>query len=192
MRYPKYQRYLDAFGALSVLSAIAYWLLPAARRPEEHLDGLWGNLSSEMIGIWLSVRLIDLIIRSHESATKARVRVVRNLRYVERLLHGVLDFRRPFDLNHLFRELDWINSRMPSRRRHLKEDEKRDVEAFYAKLSDLLSHFPPREVVRSLKKTDVLPVTDDQSMSSIFSELEAARRVAEKNILEETDEDDGM
>jgi hypothetical protein len=59
MRYPNYLRYLDAFGILSLVSAVVYVLLPQEVRPEAHPDGLWGNISSEMIGIWLSVRLID-------------------------------------------------------------------------------------------------------------------------------------
>lgn len=192
MRYPTYLRYLDLLGVLSLVSAIIYVILPTSARPEEHLDGLWGNLCSEMIGIWLSVRLIDWIIRSHESSTKARVRVVRNLRYIERFVHGIVEFRRPLDLRYLYQELDWINSLMPSRRRRLKSDELAEVDLFYDKVRELLSLFPPREQLSVSKKVDDLPLNNEERCQSLLAEIETARHKAEINILEETDEDEGI
>lgn len=192
MRYPNYLRYLDAFGVTSIASAAFYVLLPNEARPEAHLDGLWGNFSSEMIGIWLSVRLIDWIIRSHESSTKARVRTIRSLRYIERLMQGVIEFRRPFELRQLYRELEWINSRMPSRRRHLKSDECRDIDAFYAKVDQLLAHFPGRNQLSASRTVDDLPITDEDAAHALLADLESTRHKAELNILEETDEDEGI
>lgn len=192
MRYPNYLRYLDAFGVLSVVSAAVYVLLPYEARPETRLDGLWGNFSSEMIGIWLSVRFIDWIIRSHESSTKARVRTVRSLRFIERTLNIVVEYRRPFELRHLYRELDWLNSIMPRRRRHLKPDECRDIDAFYAKVDEILTNFPGRNQLSASRTVDDLPITNEEVAHTLLTDLESARRKAELNILEETDEDEGI
>jgi len=139
MVYPKYLRYLDFFGLCAFSSAAFYIWLPEGDRPETHLDNLWGNLSTEMLGIWLGVRLIDWIIRSHESFTKARVRTVRFMRFVEGRMHAVLDFERTHDLKGIYRELDWIMTRLPSRRRHLKLDEQRDLDAFFNKPKSVFS-----------------------------------------------------
>jgi hypothetical protein len=193
MRYPKYLQYLDLLGAVSVASATTYVLLPISARPEDHLDGLWGNLSSEMIGIWLSVRLIDWIIRSHESSTKARVRVVRSLRYVERLLHTVVEFRRSFELRTVYKELDWIESRMPSRRRYLKPDEVSEIDLFYAKVQEFLLLFPPLDQLTHSQNIDHLTMSSsEEKCQTLLAEIENARRNAERNVLEETDEDEGI
>ncbi|WP_435003712.1 hypothetical protein [Xanthomonas arboricola] len=192
MRYPKYLRFLDAFGCLGIFSAIAFVKLPTAQRPEEHLDGLWGNLTSEMVGIWLSVRLIDWIIRKHESFTKARVRIVRNMRFTEKQLHVILDFKRPYDLKMLYRELEWIESLRPARSRHLRVDEAADVAAFYAATSAFLQSFPNQATVSSSSVRDDLPPVDEAKLREELISIESARKKAEINILDETDEDDGM
>jgi len=192
MRYPKYLRFLDAFGVLGIVSAIAFVRLPTPLRPEDHLDGLWGNLTSEMVGIWLSVRLIDWIIRTHESFTKARVRIVRNMRFTEKQLHTIVDFQRPYDLKMLYRELEWIESRMPARSRHLRPDEVIDVNAFYAATQALLHHLPGRAAVSLSSVQGDLPVENELDIRRALLVVEDARKKAEINILEETDEDEGM
>ncbi len=192
MRYPKYLRYLDSFGFFALASAVIYAWIPENVRPESHLDSLWGNLSTEMLGIWLSVRLIDWIIRTHESFTKARVRTVRFMRFVEGRMHAVLDFRRVHDLKGIYRELDWIVTRMPSRRRHLKTDEQRDLDAFFSKLNEILAMLPDKETVRKQMDTYDLEIPDKESVRQKLNELEVLRRTAEENILEETDEDEGL
>ena len=192
MRYPKYLRYLDAFGLLAFLSAVIYVLLPENARLESHLDSLWGNFSTEMLGIWLGVRLIDWIIKAHESFTKSRVRTVRFMRFVEARMHAVLDFERTYDLKGIYRELDWIMTRMPSRRRHLKADEQRDLNAFFNKLDEILSMLPDKEAVRKQLDNHDLEIREKDIVRQKLNELEVLRRVAEENILEETDEDDGL
>jgi hypothetical protein len=192
MHYPKYLRYLDSFGAIAVVSAIVYVRLPDTDRPEPHLDGLWGNLTSEMIGIWLSVRLIDWIIRAHDSFTKARVRTVRFMRFTERQMHVLLDFERAHDLKMVFRELDWIQTRLPTRRRHLKEDENRDLDAFFQKLNEMLASLPDRTALLEMKEPHSLGIANKDNLRIKLSELEDLRRAAEQNILAETDEDDGI
>lgn len=192
MSYPRYLRYLDTFGLFALLSAVIYAWLPEAKRPEPHLDSLWGNFSTEMLGIWLGVRLIDFIIRAHESSTKARVRTVRFMRFMEGRIHAVLDFEQSHDLKGIYRELDWIKTRMPSRRRHLKADEQRDLDAFFKKLDEILAMLPDKNTVRAQQNTYKLEIQKKGSIQQKILELEALRRTAEDNILEETDEDEGL
>lgn len=189
MRYPKHLRYLDAFGTLGIVSAVTYVLLPVEHRPADHLDSLWGNFSTEMIGIWLSVRFIDWIIRSHESFTKARVRVVRNMRFLDKLLLGLADFRRPYELVMFHRELKWVKDRLAARLKHLKPDEASDVEQYFSKVDEILLLLPG---LAELGPKDSFEIEEIERYLDTLKELEKLRHMAEANILEETDEDDGM
>lgn len=192
MRYPKYLRFLDTFGALAILSAVAYAFAPDSIHPEQRLDGLWGNLTTELIGIWLSVRLIDWIIRAHESFTKARVRTVRVMRALERQMHLLIDFQRAHDLRNFYRELDWFSTRLLSRRKHFSTDESHDIDVFLTKIQDMLAFFPDRYALAADEQILSVEDTARPKLISLLSELELARKTAEKNILAETDEDDGM
>jgi len=188
MYYPKYLRYLDLFGFSGSMSALTYVLLPVGFRPDDHLDSLWGNLSTEMMGIWIGVRFIDLIIRSHESFTKARVRIVRNMRFVERGFHQLIEFRRPIELKNFYREYHWIHDRLGKRFKHLKKDERMDVLRFFGKADEMLAHIPPLES----HLQDKFEIEEIDVYFERLSQLENLRIIAEENILEETDEDDGF
>ena len=191
--YPKYLLFLDAFGLTGLVSAIFYVLLPATNRPEEHFDSLWGNLTTELLGIWVGVRFIEWIIRSHESRTKVRVRVVRNMRYTENLLHQLLDFRRPYHLIQLYRELDWIQRRLTHREAYLEEDERLDVANFYSQVSTLVSNLPSRTDAEAVSNSNgLIQLNNLLLLYEMLRSIEDLRRIAETNILEETNEDDGM
>ena len=189
MKYPTYLRFLDAFGALSAIAAVIYVRLPQNLRPVDHLDSLWGNLSTEMLGIWLSVRLIDWIIRSHESFTKSRVRIVRNMRMLERLLLGLVEFRRPYELKMLSRELKWVRERLNRRLRHLKVDEKNQVTEYFRYIDDIVLLLPDH---KSIHPTDRFAIADLDRYLVLLDHLELLRLRAEENIFEETEEDDGI
>ena len=107
-------------------------------------------------------------------------------------MHVVVEFRRPFELRQLYRGLEWINSLMPSRRRHLKPDECLDIDAFYAKVEELLAHFPERNQLSASRTVDDLPITNEDAAHLLLADLESTRQKAELNILEETDEDEGI
>jgi hypothetical protein len=107
-------------------------------------------------------------------------------------MHVVVEYRRPFELRQLYRELAWINSIMPRRRRHLKPDECVDIDAFYAKLDELLVNFPGQNQLSASRTVGDLPITNEDAALVLLAELETTRRTTELNILEETDEDEGI
>lgn len=189
MRYPRYLMALDAFGVLAISSALAFVLCPEALRPSDRIDSLWANLATEMIGIWVGVRLIDWIIRRNESATKARVRTVRNMRFVERKLKEFLEFRRAFDVFEFQREITWFKSMLVTRNRYLKADERRDVDSFYSKAEELYQALCSCE-----SETDprYLEFHDLAGLLELHAQCVALRKVADDNIMDETNEDDGM
>ncbi|MGC3972014.1 MAG: hypothetical protein QM775_33135 [Pirellulales bacterium] len=187
MRYPLHLQLLDLFGFVALLSVLGFVFLPDAHRPPTHLDDFWGNVSTEMLGIWFGVRFIEWILNSHESKTKARVRIVRGMRILERLFHNVLEFRRSYELVLLDRDYDWTKKMLKSRRKYLSKDECAEVDVFYGiaeKLRALLpADAPPRSEIK---------ISDEAEFFRLFLELHAARQKAEQNILDETDEDSGI
>lgn len=189
MRYPLYLRILDGFGAFSVASAVAYIYLPESIRPSGNASDVWSGVTTEFIGIWIGVRFIDWALRYHESFTKARVRVVRNMRYQERLFLQVGEFRRTFEYRMLLREVSWIRSKWQSRAKHLRKDEINDVLQFNAIADELLSMLPSQD---KLSIRESFHLDNEEEYFLALQRLEEARLVAEENIFEETDEDEGM
>ncbi len=187
MRYPRYLLALDAFGMVGLLSALAFGLLPQHMRPAAHIDDLWGNVSSEFVGIWVAVRLIDFIIKRNEASTKGRVRTVRGMRYIEQLFFRFHRYPGPHELKNLQREYRWNEARLSKRKQHLSRDEIADVDSFYACAEQLLGLLPP---TAPAGRDDIS--YDMAAFDTGLVELERVRRVAEDNILRETDEDSGL
>jgi hypothetical protein len=189
MRYPRHLMALDAFGVIAMASATSFVLCPQSLRPSDRIDSLWANLATEMIGIWVGVRLIDWIIRRNESATKARVRTVRNMRFVERKLKEFLEVRRAFKVMEFEREIAWFKSMLSTRSRYLKADERRDVDSFYLKAEELY-----RALCSGESKTDpgYLKFQDLDGLYDLHADCVALRRIADDNIMDETTEDDGL
>ncbi|HMI41039.1 MAG TPA: hypothetical protein VK485_07405 [Sphingomicrobium sp.] len=187
MRYPGYLRLIDSFGLLAIASTVTFATLPEPLRPAEHLDDLWGNLSSELVGIWLAVRLIDFVIKKNEGATKGRVRVVRGMRYLERLFTSFYRYPRSHELADLLREFRWNKGRLEQRKKHLKRDEVGDAELFYDIGAQLL-YLLPQVAPNDQDKIEY----DSRRYHGLLTDLGIAREKAEQNILEETDEDSGI
>ena len=155
---------------------------------DEKYFSVWGNLSTELIGIWLSVRLIEYAIRSHETSTKARVRTVRHFRGMERRLHRIVEYKSPRDLKLYYREYNWGKTIIKKRHKHFSPDEIQDISGFYSILDNILSQFPEIPDGDLDKRMKFSTSNIDEN----FAKLEQVRLVVERNILEETDEDEGI
>ncbi len=115
------------------------------------------------------------------------------MRYLENLFHQVLDFRRPYHLIQLHRELNWIKKRLAQRERHLEADERADVVAFYGCVDELVAALPTRdeaEIASNDKR--LVEIAEIPRLYELIKAVEIARYKAEANILEETNEDEGM
>jgi hypothetical protein len=188
-RYNRYLMALDVFGLISATAVAAYMLLPDEWRLRSNQDGMVANVLSEFVGIWVSVRLIDFFIRSNERRDRARVRSVRNLRLIERMVVNVLLFKNGYEVTNLRRELTWTDSMRQQRNRFLATDEIADVDAFYALAYEFCSLIPEFD---TLLHRDAVTFTNEDAAKEIEVRIEAARLKAEKNILEETEEDTGL
>lgn len=185
-----YMRIVDLIGVLAIISSVTYLLISPAYRPNERLDGLWGNISSELIGIWLAVRLIEWAVRQHDSALKVRVRSVRNLRMLENQLLHFIDSGYLGALRRLDFEIAWCKGRIVRRSKYLDPDEINDVSKYYEILDKIRSMLP--EISDYSSREEIKDIIIGDEFSSLMASLANARKKAEDNILEETDEDEGL
>lgn len=187
-RYNRYLFFLDIYGFLSATLVIGYLVLPAERPWSSPTDSMIGNVLSELIGIYVSVRLIEFFMTRNERRERVRVRVVRNARFIETTIANIFMFRNGFEAFRLRRELIWVAENRTKRYRHLSPDEVRDAEAFYRKVADFCDLIPSFMSVFGRNVT----FTDEARAAELLKEIEEARLALEENILEETDEDDGL
>ncbi|NUB46105.1 hypothetical protein GEU84_017050 [Fertoebacter nigrum] len=191
MRYRRYMWIVDFVGVLAAISIFGYLFFPAEWRPAGRVDDFWGNASAELAGIWISVRLIEWALRQHDLSARVRVRTVRNMRMLENQLMHFLDSRFVGALRRLDFEIGWVRNRGDARKRWLKKDEIQDLELFFSALADVRAMLPSMEDYSSNEGK-----TDEIVRSNEFGEklvaLASARERAEVNILQETDEDEGI
>jgi len=194
MSYPRLYVLLDLFGVLGILAAILYVVFGAdVARQSPELAGLWGNIATEMIGIWLGVRLIDAILRRHEQTNLARIRAVRAMRFLLRQYKSAIEFSGRLEVEQLATEVRWTKGMIDKHHDRFKADEHADIEEFYSRLSSLLPGLRTLanlkdEVDAGLKERAEL-VSFRKQMWETVPSLNEARIQAEKNILTETQEE---
>jgi hypothetical protein len=147
------------------------------------------NVLSELVGIWFAVRLIGIILSQSERRNRARVRAVRNARFIERVVGDILLYHRGSHVVGLRKELAWIARLTLQRKRFLSSDEIRDLSAFY----DLVTKFCARILnYENIRPKSMVRFRGKKEALKLFEKMEKARIIAEHNILEETEEDTGM
>lgn len=191
MRYRRYMLVVDFFGFLAFLSIFGYLFLPDGIRPTGRLNDFWGNASAELAGIWISVRLIEWALRQSDLNLKIRVRSVRSMRMLVGQLMHFLDSGFVGALRRLDAEIAWCKQRLPQRLRHLKPDEVHDMMAFYDALDDIRAMIPKFHEYRE-KDKDFLSIVNSAEFLEKLALLGNLRDRAETNILQETDEDEGL
>lgn len=191
MHYRKYMLIVDFVGVLAVISILGYLYLPDNFRPADRLSDFWGNGSAELAGIWISVRLIEWALRRNDLNLKVRVRTVRSMRMLVNQLLYFIDSGFVGALRRLDFEISWCKQRLPQRLKHLKPDEVDDVRAFYDALDDVRSMIPALPDYRQGDE-GVLDLIRGAEFHEKLVQLNRLRDQAENNILEETDEDEGM
>jgi hypothetical protein len=192
IRYNLYQLLLDIYGAISIVILVIYWFKPDWIKMFLPMDaaeeGMFANVLSELIGIYISVRLIDLIIRRNETRDRVRVRTVRVARSVERMVANVIMHKNYAEVDRLRRELKWVERIQQKRNKWLSKDEIRDLKHFYSLVEDFCKYVPGFERTFG---TDRFELDVEYALKQL-TVIENARFTAEENILEETEEDAGM
>ena len=127
-KYIRFWFWVDLVGlAFSVILIITY--LVWGDNVSDHLQNLWSNLSIEVLGVWLSVRIIDFLIQRHKSFKEIRFQQLRNLGYFENVATDILTYSpKERDINLLIREIKYFDKRWAKRKKHFFKDEKEKVD----------------------------------------------------------------
>jgi|GEM_PF-3490477 len=196
MRYRRAHLLLDLFGLIGVLLAVSYYVIghqTPENQKDQELGSLWANISTDILGIWLGVRLIDYIIERRAKEDRARLSTVRNLRYLMGQLRRAIEFAGRHEIATLKTEVEWGSEIFKKRIKYFSADEIRDMDAFFTQMR---MAFPLLEKLSQLRAASY---SGQQSREAYEKEtetawaslaaFEAAFRTAERNILEETQEE---
>lgn len=184
---------LDLFGIASFIAALAFYALSQYPNAvgNEALGALWANLATEGLGIWLTVRIIDRLLRHEDKWRKTRVSLVRNCRYLVRALKIANVQRRTIDVDLVRRELRYAAQRLERTKEHLDATEIEAVSTLHSsidnrldELEDEIKEPPPRP--GSIEA--IIGVIDLSGVSLALIELEL--ETVESEILDESPEDD--
>ena len=133
------------------------------KRPWNSANGsMIANILSELIGIYVSVRLIDFFIRKNETRDKIRIRTVRVMRFIERCVVSVFIFRNGFEVDRLRRETRCVDQIRPKRNKYLSEDEIRDVDAFYSQVTEFTTQV--RDYLNVLDRAPVVIENEEEAL----------------------------
>jgi len=190
VNYRKYLVYVDIFGLCAVLSTLLYIYSDSIfTKIPDKVSGVWGNLSTELIGIWFGVRLIDWIIKSNDKFTNNRINTIRNMRFITKHAERVVEYGYRHDVKVLNKEVSWFKSVVKQRERYLNQDEILDIQNYLTALSQFVTEI---NKVISPNGGDTKLELAEHAQERFFSALEnidELRLVAEANILEETPEE---
>lgn len=190
VNYKKYLVYVDLFGVFAVISTILYIYSDQlfSSMPDK-VSGIWGNLSTELIGIWFGVRLIDWIIKSNDKSTNNRIVTLRNMRFLTKQAERVVEFGYRHDSKILNKVVTWFKTVISQRARYFSTDEVQDINNYINSLTDFLTQI---NNVISPSGGDVrleLAEHAEQKFFSLIENIDELRLIAEANILEETPEE---
>lgn len=81
------------------------------------------NLSTEIIGVWLSVRIIDRLMKKRERLESARQYLIKNLRHPFNYCYSIAPRFKRKDVDYLKNEMKWFERRWIKRRGFLNNKE---------------------------------------------------------------------
>lgn len=194
VRYNKFHILLDLFGLFGLgLTIYFYYQGHTVRQTNEELHALWANFATEIVAIWLGVRIIEYVIRRHEKESSIRLRTVKNMRFLMRSMRNEIEYPRRGDLEQLKHEFNWTKRMFGKHRKTFRQDELIDVNAFYSDVEATLTQLNNLLQMRIDHDTGTKSrhelETKKEELWSLVDKLEEVRLKAEENILAETEEE---
>jgi hypothetical protein len=203
IRYNRFHLLLDLFGLAGIILTILFYARGHdLRLRNEELYNLWVAFATGIVTLWVGVRIIEYLIRKHEKTSSARIRTVRNMRFLVQQLRNHLEYPRRGDVEHLNFEVNWSKKMFHNYRKSFRADEVSEVNSFYSQVEKALPQF--NSLLQAKIDADSQLYSSNaesrvtfrnkyekmqQDLWSIIPRLDEARITAEKNILKETDEE---
>jgi hypothetical protein len=183
----KYVVWIDLFGIVAALATVAYYVVAhRTTAPDQELFTLWANICTEAVGIYVSVRVLEFLVRNNQERRTARIGLVRNSRFLLRLARTATYHVTPLNIDNINHEMDYTDYIFSRRKRFLTEDERECLNAFYIALCE---HSALLRSVGSHAGPGPIPRSDAERLRTSLESVEVKRHIAEQNIFEETAEE---
>lgn len=146
--------------ALGGGGALAYWYYVRAAAVARDggvsaLHSLWPNVATELLGVWMSVRIIDTIVRARDERSSTRQAIATDLAFMGGLANRVR--RTDGDaVEELFAAIRDFDDATPRRSRRLSTDEQRDVSRAIEAARRLANHGDQVIRLESLADTQLI------------------------------------
>jgi hypothetical protein len=114
---------IDVILAFSITSCIYLTYKTSDAGKGIDYNGFLLNLTTELLGVWLSVRIIERMIRKQERLNEIRRNLLRNLRHPFDIAFRKYPHYNGQDLRYLKRELKWFDMRWEQRQSVFKLNE---------------------------------------------------------------------
>lgn len=125
-------------GLLLCIAYVAYLRAEGFQRP---LLDLWPNIATEIVGVWVSVRIIDALIGRREERSRVRDAVVSNLNFMMSICQDLPLHFYDWRLNDLSNELMWFEEKRAAQRKLLKKhftnEERSGIDAVIKQVKDV-------------------------------------------------------
>jgi hypothetical protein len=195
MRYRNYHIAIDSFGLFGLLLGLSYYYFDNIGASlgvdkDGKIYSLWGNLATELVSIWLGVRIIDYLIQKNEKEHSIRMKVVDDTRTLLEQIRKSIEHTNEYELDYLFTQL---TKTMPGSRKYqnrtpyLSEDEIHDLQAFYKAVIDWQKRLNNLATATSTGTSNSAQLR--QSLWKQLGDLEDKQSRVEDNILVETEEE---
>jgi len=126
-KYIRFWVWVDLAGFLFAILLILGYLF-WGNRFSDHIQNLWSNLAIEVLGVWLSVRIIDFLIQRHRSFRETRFHQLRNLGFfADTATHSITYSPKARDIEIMEQEILYFEKRWPKRQRHFYKDEREQI-----------------------------------------------------------------
>jgi hypothetical protein len=167
-RYFKFWVWIDLVGLASSLILIASYL-KYGDNYDEHIQNLWSNLGIEVLGVWLSVRIIDFLIERHKNFKETRFHQLRNLQYFYETALNIYEYNSTYerDIENLQREVKYFDKRWHKRKKHFYRDEKEEIQTLRNSMPQIIeTSISVQQMNLEIdKQTEKYPTTEEGKSS---------------------------
>jgi hypothetical protein len=93
---------------ISAILLIYYLNSQPSGGAEAFVNSLVPNLATELFGVWLSVRIIESVLRLRQKRSRLRTQLIENMNYLVTLIRSIAPHFEQQTIDHLTSELNWF------------------------------------------------------------------------------------
>lgn len=103
------------------------------------MESIVPNIGTELLGVWLSVRIIESVLRVRQKRSRLRAQLIDNMNYLVTLIRSIAPHFEQQTIDHLSSELKWFEEMKSYRVSGISEDTIQlinEVTKLYAQAAD--------------------------------------------------------